>query len=284
MLNNRETATLIWLAIAVVAGVAILWRQSDGARSLRRVLTSMIKWKVLGVVGSTAAYLVLVVWAAWQVGLWSPELLAPTLIWGLPATYGLGFLALEATKEEHFFRSTVKQALGVVIIIELLVNIDTFPLWWEMIQLPGISLVVVLEALAKAREEFASLRFCLGWLTALIGSGLLVATLIRFATNWSEHDWPTVARSLGLGLWLPLSALPLVYFWSIAMLYGTLWIHLRFQSPDQQLPWWRTAGVLLAIRLRRRALLRLTHAGRRDLARTSDLRTTYATGRRLLGL
>jgi hypothetical protein len=128
-------ALLLW--VLALTCCALLYGPARAV--VRQVARQMFGRKILIMVMFTAFYFVAVVRLAGQVGLWSGELLATTLIWVIPSLWGVGMRALSATKEERFFRRALRGLVGGAVVIEFLVNAETFPLWWELIQLPIIA-------------------------------------------------------------------------------------------------------------------------------------------------
>lgn len=291
MPNNREIATLFWLAVFVLICVVWALRSDSFSSAVRGLLSSMVQWKVLVIVAASALWVAGGVWLAWRIGVWTPELLAPTLFWGVPATYTLGFLAVQASKEENYFRSAARQVVTIALALELLVNIEPFALGWELLLFPMVLALVLLEGASKlaAVNVPAQVQSCLSALVAVVGILLLVGALVRFIARWSHHDWPIVVRSLALGVWLPALAMPLVYLLSLIMLYETLLtVRLPYASvirPRRALSLGHRLGIMLGLGPRRRLLVRLNgpsgHEWRTELAAPRTLRQALADARAL---
>jgi hypothetical protein len=97
---------------------------------------------------------------------------------------------------------------------------------------------------------------------------MLTYVIVELVRGAAQQDWAAVLRSLGLGLWLPLSTLPLVYILSVLMLQGSALVHISW-ADDERLPWWRCLGYIVGAGGRRRRLQRWTHQDYRRVAKAS---------------
>lgn len=266
MLTTRETALVIW------AGVLLLLCCLHGPtrRTLGPFLRALTAPKILIVLLIAAAYIVAVLRAAAELGWWDRGLLGTTIIWGVPALFGVGMKAVEATEQDDFFRRSLRGLLIGAVIIEFLVNAETFPLWWELVQLPLLTAVIVLAEFSKHDPDHASVRSCLVRLQTVIGLAMIGYSVVVLISKARDMAWGDFFQSLGLGIWLPLSTLPMIYILSVIMLKEKALIRIEFMD-DRQLPWRRRVGYLIGSGFRRQKLRRWQHEDYRSVAKAASL-------------
>lgn len=274
MLNTRELAMVIWAGALFVLCCA--YRPTR--QMLGPVARSVARPKILTIVALVAAYIFGVVYVASRLGLWDLDLLGPTLVWSVPALLGVGFSALEATKQEEYFKYAVRGLLSGAVLLEFLVNFETFPLWWELFQLPVVTLVAVMVVVAGGSPEHAPARSLMQALLGLAGLGLLCAAVVSLVGNWGKYDVGDFLRSFGVGLWLPLSTLPLVYLVSVVMLRGAARSRIDSMS-GERLSWSRRLGLFLGAGISRHRLRRMNHADYRRMAGSASFREAFSAAR-----
>lgn len=187
VLTTREQALPVWAVLALAGGLL----QGPTRRAMGPVLRAFMSPKILVVVALTTAYLASLLWLASRLGLWDRGLLGPTLIWGLPTLLGVGLKAVQAMESEDFFKSSLKGLLSGAVVVEFLVNAETFPLWWELVQLPLIVTIVLLAELSKTDPEHASIRSCMSRVMAIGGTGMLLFSVIALVSKARERHGAT---------------------------------------------------------------------------------------------
>lgn len=87
MLNNRELASVILIALPVVLAMVLPKWRDVVLPALRSAARSLFKWAVLHVFGLLIVWVALWVWLAWLLGIWQLELLKDTVV----IVVGVGF-------------------------------------------------------------------------------------------------------------------------------------------------------------------------------------------------
>src|SRR5687767_1272677 len=108
-MNNRELATVI-LAGLVILLIVIYPKTRSSLPQLVRLLLSP---KIVGPLLIYALGMTGLVWLAWRVGLWVPDLLTDTVFWFFLTGLAWFFNINKAGQEEHFIRDRVIKTVGV---------------------------------------------------------------------------------------------------------------------------------------------------------------------------
>lgn len=281
ILNNREIASLVWTAIALVwASRRIDLRgilRSLG-KVVRRLMTPVLLVPFLAYLTTLAAAIAF----ARSVGLWTPELIKSTILWTLLTGVGLYFSVPQVLAGEPIARR-VRTASGVALVaFEVVVNFASFPLVVELVVVPLIGLGVMITAYAEYRPVEPRTLGCVSTIVALYGFAALAWTGWVVASEWDALDVGTLWREVLLPVWLTLTAAPAVYGVAVFAYYDSAFSRIDWSAKGQ--PAWRQKAALVSVggmRLSRlRAINGLHHM---DVARKQSFREARSFLRSHLG-
>lgn len=223
-MNNREKATLIWLAIALAA--ALTNREIRGA--LWQVVKSFAQPKVLGPVLSLAGWTVGLVAVAHAVDLWKPDVRNDTVTWFI--TVGMVFyFSLDKVTEGGFFGKTARRAVAATVFAEGFVNLAVFPLAAELALLPLVTFLVMLVAFSDGKEEYAPAHGFLNGLLSIVGGCFFVYAAVRLA---EDFDAGHTLRALVLPVWLALGVMPFIYGFGLLAEYQQAFLRIDRRTDD----------------------------------------------------
>jgi hypothetical protein len=152
-LNSREDAILLWTLL--VAGFLIYKDARVTVGGLVSVARVALHPKLVLLFGSALVYSTLLVYAASDLGLWHTTTLKATAYWFLGTAVVLaGHAATRSSPwDREFIRPVLKRVVGVTILIELVVNLYTFPVAAEVI---GVGVVLTFSMLKAFADSEAS--------------------------------------------------------------------------------------------------------------------------------
>lgn len=222
--SNREKATLIWLGIVLVAGLA----NAEIRRSL---------WEVVKAFANPKIVVALLVFGGWTVGLaaglhaiglWEQQERHDTAVWF--ATAGVAFFAsLTKVTQDGFVRATLRRTVGATVFVEGFANLAVFPLALELALLPLLVLVSGTLAVSETKEEYAPARRVLNGLLTAIGFCVLIYVAVRLA---GDFDAAHTVRALALPVWLTVGSLPLVYVLGVIAEYELAFIRINLRTDE----------------------------------------------------
>ncbi len=254
VLNNRELASLIWLA---VAGAWIL-----SHRDLRSGLASILKslanpFLLLPLLG-TLGWIALEIWVGEKLALWNTSLVSNTVVWTVGTALVLHFNVNKAADDPLFFRKTVKSALAASAFVEFFINLFVFGLLAELILQFVLTILVVSNAFSGQKPEFRQGKRVLEALLAGIVFLFLGYTIVQFHAQWTQLDQQALFLKFALPAWLTIGVLPFIYVLSLYLVYDAALRGVNWATSD----WrgrWRTRFVLVRdFRLRRNELRSFT--------------------------
>lgn len=180
LFNNREIAVGLWFVVFLVFASTKIGRKSF-ADALRSAVTPKILIPLALSFIPTA--LVVVVLAYFD--MWDLSVLKETIYWVI----GTGFVMFgqfnKVTSVKELYKSTAKETLKVVIILEFLIWFYVFALWIELLLVPLTTLIVLLATVAKYQkgDNVEVTRKFLNGLQVFIGLVILFFTAIAFLSD-----------------------------------------------------------------------------------------------------
>lgn len=208
MFSSREIATGIWLVLLLASA---LTTKADARQALARLLVTLVRPKIVVPVVLVGAYTAGVVYILSNVGLWTPNLLKDTILWFLLTGLAVATTAVASQTPNQVIRSSLRDSLKVVVFLEFLVNAHTFSLPAELLLVPIVSLVVMLDAVARTDEKYSDAARLLSWVQVVFGFGILMSALSWAAANHTTLLSLDGLRDVALGPILSVMFIPATY-------------------------------------------------------------------------
>jgi hypothetical protein len=228
-LSTREIAIAIWLTIGLAWGLT----HGPVRQSVLSLLSALLHWKILAPILFVISYVVVIVVSLRYIGLWNIALLKDTILWLLFSGLALALSAFQIHSAVPTWRTILKEQVQVIIIIEFLLNTYTFKLWIELLLIPTLVFVAMLDTVARMDNKYVTVARMTGFLQSALALSVLGFALRR-AFNAPPTDAVAVARELLLPVLLSLSLLPIVYFYFLASAYEQLFLMVSLGSMDAQ--------------------------------------------------
>lgn len=225
-LDSREKAVFVWTLVALAWAVI----KVDGFLASVGGMLRVLSGKLLLPFVLLASYCAGVVIAAQALGLWHTTAIKETVYW----FFGTGVLlvgrAIESASNRHWAREILRPALRLTLIVEFLVNLYVFPFGVEMVLVPLLVLVVLVEAVAGFDPSHApAQRFSSGVITA-IGFGLLAYVLVSALSDLSGFLTRENAEDLLLAPALTLTSFPILFVVVRWVRWDTAAVRRRWQA------------------------------------------------------
>lgn len=234
MLNNRELASVILIALLVVLAMVLPKWRGIVFPALGSVACSLFKWAVLRVFGLFVVWAALWVWLAWLLGIWHMELLKDTVVIVVGVGFPLLFKSIEAKSGVEILDHVRRETLTLSTLFLFYLNLESLPLWGELIAQPVIFLLAAMTAFAQRDEKGQRVLGCLSIPLVLIGLGLLAWTTAQTLNKWDELVWPDLLAPLALSVWLPFAMFP--YLYAVAFYAATEVILKRLLWTNEEIP------------------------------------------------
>ena len=267
--SNREMAAGLWLLFFFF--VAMI------SRSIRLSLLHLIHIfcarKILIVVSCMLAYVLGIILLLRQVGLWHVADLKDTVIW----TMSIGFMLIvrvATNYEEGFFKAMLLDNLKVMILVEFLVNLYSFPFWIEIILLPGLLFVVLLQAQGELNPENQPVVKIMEFLLGVYGVAVLSFSLFQVVSHFSEVATLESLRVFLLPILMSILYTPFIYCVAIVTKYENVFVQISIMNFNDALAAQFKKAVVLKSGLGLRTLSKWAHqVGSLHVDNQSDIKS-----------
>ncbi len=216
-LSSREIAIGVWLLIGLAPALFSKGIRKSALGLAKAFLGGKISMFVCAMLLYTAAVVVVL----YFLGIWEMALLKDTIFWFTFSGFALAFRVATSRDSDKLVRKAFRDALRVTVVLEFLTNAYTLSLVGELLLVPVLIFLGLVDAVAGADEKNASFARLSG--TLLAAGGL---ALIGFAVASALGDpqlW--TLKSLKLLLIAPvltLSFLPFLYLTALSLAYDRL--------------------------------------------------------------
>jgi len=221
-LSSREIALGVWLVAFAALAVSI----PGVRRSLPGLLKSFLHPKISGPLLMLMAYVTLVVWGLWAIGFWNVSLLKDTVLWFVLVAAVTPF-SLVDKDEVRLFQLLVVDNLKIFVLLEFLVNFYTFSLPVELLIIPTMAFVAMMDVVAERDPEHADVAKLLKGIQALFGLAVLTYAAWRAVTDYQALASVQNLKQVLLPAVLSGAFIPAAFMFSVSLEYGNLFVRLK---------------------------------------------------------
>lgn len=160
---------MIWLSIFFAWAIS----QANIRASFYDLSKLLLKKEIALPISCMLLYISVIVLVLRRIGFWDASATKDTILW----TFGVAFVTLfninKVSEDENFFSRIISGNLKLVIVFEFIVNLYTFSLVAELIIVPVITIVVLMNTVAENRPEYKPAETVLSYALGLFGIWLL---------------------------------------------------------------------------------------------------------------
>ena len=212
--STREVALFIWFLILLFFGC----RSKEVRQSIKKVIKAFFVKQIILAFISQLLYVLVIVFLLSQIGLWDMSLLKDTFLWILFSGIIL-FINIRKAENINYFSKVIKDNIKFVIIWEYLFNFYTFSLIWELVLMPIIFLVSIMQVFIdnspKEDREYDKVISLFNTILVLIG--LCAISYVTYKTVTEFEYLYTFANLKSFLLPILLIILTLPYFYGLAL-------------------------------------------------------------------
>jgi len=205
--NNRELATAFWL---LVFGVWAL-RKSEIRRSIGGVFRAFWHFKIVASVCMMLLYVTGMVAFLVAIGMWEVGLLKDTIVWFFVGAMAMMMRFATVDDADNIFRKILTDSIKIVIMLEFLVNTYTFPLAGELILVPLLTFIAMIDVVASMNEEHAIVARLAKGIHMVAGFVILGVAVNRAVADFQNLKSLDTFRSVALAPLLSVLMFPFIY-------------------------------------------------------------------------
>ena len=163
------------------------------------------------------------------IGLWTSADIKDSIFWLFSVAFVLVF-SLNKAKDSKYFKEILIDTIKVIAILEFVINFYNFSLVTELILLPILIFIVMLQAFAGLGSKNAQVAKLLTNLMAIFGFGLLIYSIYQMANGYSDFFKLGTLHTFILPITLTILFLPYLHCLSLYSIYESYFIRLDFMT------------------------------------------------------
>lgn len=230
--STRETAIIIWSTIFIV--VAIFLVKFKMTLNLLKIFFS---YKIQIPLWLMFLYISGIIVCLSLINFWNIDLLKDTIIWSITSATVL-FFKVNNAKDFEYFKPIFLANLKVIVVLEFITNFYTFSFLTEMVFIPTMTFIGVLQIAAEysseKNPEHSKVASCLKKVFSTIG--IFIFLYVSYETYKHFNQLLTLQnmKSLLLPIILATLLIPYLYFLALYMNYEILFVRIPYLLKDEK--------------------------------------------------
>ena len=212
--STREVALAIWFLIFLI----FVSRTKAVRHSMIGVIKAFFVKKLILAISTLLLYIVFVIFLLSLIGFWDISLLKDTILWFLFSGIVL-FVNINKVENVNYFSKLIKDNIKIIAIWEFLFNFYTLSFVWELILIPTIFFITVIETFAEhsSKQEESHKKVVSLFKNILGFIGLVMIGYVAFRITTEDELLFSISNIKSFLLPILLSILTLPYFYALAL-------------------------------------------------------------------
>lgn len=231
LFSTRELATAFWTGIILVAvGIAIVTNKKI-RRSLIEVLKCFFGRKLRKLWEIYFLHIGIITLMFSRFPIWKNIYLKDIILWTLFSGLTICMNAVAGEADEKYISKVLKDNIRFTVVTEFLLSTFTFSLWVELIIIPIMTAITLLDVVAAQKSETVAVHKLLQSVIAFIGLCLVFQTVKVGIREYRELNMVDTLVSFFIPMVYLLFVTPLEYVFELYSKYEMLFIRMCFKEP-----------------------------------------------------
>lgn len=213
--SNRELSIIIWFSIFII----IFLTSKSVRKGLKPVISALFARQLIDIVLMLIIYVELIIFILAISGFWNLSFLKDTISWFIFAGIPLVFSFQKVNSEKNHFKSILSSSIKGIILVEFIANFYSFSLVAELILIPVITFIGIMQVISEFKPEHNQVSNFLKTIMGIIGLTIFGLMVYRISQNLSDFVNITTLKTLILPIVLTISTLPFLYFVALYSIY-----------------------------------------------------------------
>jgi hypothetical protein len=228
--STREIATIIWLTVLIAFLFAYKHTRNSALSVIKVACSKQLVIPFVFVfthaIGLTFLFSLTAIWKYAYI----KDIAEWVLFAGVPTCFG----AVSMKNGHNYFKRIVIDNLKLVVLVEFFVSTFTFNIVVEIVLIPILTILFLLDAIAKTKEEFKSVKKLMSCLLILIGLMILGLSMKNAINDYSSLAIVDTLVSFFIPLVLSILFLPVAYGFAVYAKYQMIFIRMSFKETDDK--------------------------------------------------
>lgn len=224
--TSREIASAIWLTIVLV----FILLNPKLRKSVFKLIKSTTTKKILIPFLVIVLYSIVLVILASNLAFWEWIYLKNVTFWVIFAGIPVCFGAITIKNDDQFFIRILTKNLRFIVIIEFLMSTFTFNIVAELILIPCLTFLVLLDAVSNTKEEWDKVKKLLSIILTAVGFTILGITIKVAIESYITLNTIDLLVKFLIPIVLSMFFIPIAYAFAVLSKYEELFIMMSFRE------------------------------------------------------
>lgn len=233
--STRELATAFWIgAILIAVGMAIVTNKKI-RQGFIGVLKCFFNRKLRKLWEIYFLYIGIITLMFSRSPIWKKIYLKDIILWTLFSGLTICMNAVAGEADEKYISKVLKDNIRFTVVTEFLLSTFTFSLWVELIIIPIMTAITLLDVVAAQKSETVAVHKLLQSVIAFIGLCLVFQTVKVGIREYRELNVINTLVSFFIPIVYLLLVTPLEYAFELYSKYEMLFIQMHFKEPSDKM-------------------------------------------------
>lgn len=229
--STRELATAFWIGVILIAvGVTIVTNKKI-RQGFIGVLKCFFNRKLRKLWEIYFLYIGIITLMFSRLPIWKNTYLKDIILWTLFSGLTICMNAVAGEADEKYISRVLKDNIRFTVVTEFLLSTFTFSLWVELIIIPIMTAITLLDTVAAQKSEAVAVHKLLQSMIAFIGLCLVFQTVKVGIREYRELNMVDTLVSFFIPMVYLLFVTPLEYVFELYSKYEMLFIRMYFNEP-----------------------------------------------------
>ena len=216
--SNRELSIIIWFSIFII----IFLTSKSIRKGLKPVISALFSHQLIDIVLMLIIYVELIIFILAISSFWNLSFLKDSISWFIFAGIPLVFSFQKVNSEKNHFKSILSSSIKGIILVEFIANFYSFTLVAELIIIPVITFIGIMQVMSEFKPEHNQVSNFLKTIMGIIGLTIFGLMVYRISQNFSDFLNINTLKTFMLPIVLTILTLPFLYFVALYSIYQTM--------------------------------------------------------------
>lgn len=230
VLSTREWATLIWGSLFFL----FVLSRKEIRKSFWNVLVIFFGEKLRLLWEIIFLYVLVITYIFSCSPIWENIYIKDIVVWFLFSGFVLCMNAVSSDADDTYIKKVFKDNLKLTIIVEFFLSTFTFSIWIELVIIPIITIVTVMNVVAEMKEEYNAVHKLLDFVLAVSGFWILYQTIRIGINEYKELDVINTLVSFMIPIVYLILITPLEYAIQLYSKYELLFLRMTYKEENNK--------------------------------------------------
>ena len=230
ILSTRELATIIWILILLI----YILKNKRTKKLFLNVIKILFGKNLIKIWILISLYVFIITLIFSKTSIWNNYYIKDIIIWFITAGVIFCFNAASKESDERYIWKVLKDNLKFTIVIEFFYSTFTFSLWVELLIIPIITFLTIVETYAEAKEEYKSVYKFMQRLLAIISIWFFYETFKLGLREYKKLNILNIIVSFMIPIVYLMLIIPLEYLIELYSKYEVLFIRISFKNSNDK--------------------------------------------------